>query len=542
MKRSIALVGTLFLAAALVAPAPPSFAASPGPYSATTAASALHHDLATTTTLTSTDIGMAGATVDSGGLEPITTELGWNLIDEARGRAGALGGLASVKLQGNEAVPSVTDPRIARAIAPGDEPVTKRDLTQRINTTAYAEAIERTATPYWNGAACVIGEPISQGTFRAAMLQAVGADPGSETGPIDDPLAAISATAGDPQRGAVDARAATQLYAGAGNGFGLMAASMVTVAPVTLFGGTANEMVIEVDGPVILRARADGTPGGSAVMFDAPVVRVIRGGEETVIPEEPVTFVVPGESGTTKITISLGELEDQKLNANGTAAEALGAAVKVVAETPAATDTITIGAVEASVTVPADGITCEIPVRKAATPETIGTGNEFTTTITVENPYDCDLADVVLTDRIETVRNARFEITDAPDAISSTAGSLLDAGTVSWSIGKIEAGAEKAVSMVQEAQGSAGRIDDEATAVGRLLNCIVTLDADSTEVTGLGRGSVTVTGVGTLTVGVSQVLGGGILPETGIGSAAPIGLALLTMAGTVGAFLRRRIA
>jgi hypothetical protein len=543
MKRTSALVGTLSLAAALVAPATPSLAASPGPYSATTAASALHHDLHTTTKVTSTDVVMAGATVDSGGLEPITTELGWTLIDEARGRAGALGGLASIKLQGNEVVPSVTNPRIARAIAPGDEPISQKDLEQRVSTAAFARAIERTASPYWNGTACVIGEPISSGTFQAAFVQAIGSDPGSATGPLKDPLASITAKAAAPERGAVDARSATQLYEGAGNGFGLMAASMVTIAPVTLFAGTPNETVIEVAGPVTLRARADGTPGGAAVLFDAPVVRVIRGGTETRVPDEPMTIVLPGESGTTKLKIALGVIEDQDLKSDGTAASAMGAAVKVVIEVNGmVTDTLSIGAVEAATSVPADGISCEIPVKKAATPETIGTGNEFTTTITVENPYECDLADVVLTDRIDTVRNARFEITDAPGAISKTAGTLLDAGSVSWAMGKIEAGGEKSVSMVQEAQGSAGRIDDEATATGRLLNCIVTLDADSTDVTGLGRGSVTVSGVGTLTVGVSQVLGGGILPETGVGSAAPIGLAMLTLAGTVGALMRRRTA
>ncbi|MFP5225626.1 MAG: hypothetical protein ACLGH3_08785 [Actinomycetota bacterium] len=542
MKRSIALLGSTTLAVALAAPTIPAQAASPGPYTATTAASALHHSLKTTTTLTSLDVGMAGASVDSEGLEPVKAELGWDLITEARGRAGAIGGLASLKLNGNEVAPGITNPRIARAIAPGDQPVSQKDLEQRVNTAVYARAIERTASPYWNGAACVIGEPIAQGTFQAALVQAVGSDPGSPTGPVKDPLAAVYAEAGAPARGAVDSRSALQLYAGAGNGFGLMAASMVTVAPVTIFEGTANEFSVEVDGPVILRARADGTPGGAAVTFQAPTVSYFRNGERTVlVPDKPTTIVLPGETSPVKVTLMLEE-HTQKLASNGTSAEASGAAVKLVIEGAGATDTIAIGAVEAEVSVPADGITCTVPVIKDATPDSVGTGNEFTTNITVQNPYACDLADVILSDDIETLRNARFEITDAPGAISKTGGTLLDTGKVSWKVGTIEAGGEKTVTMVQEAQGSAGVIEDEATATGRLLNCIVSLAADSTDVTGLGLGSVGVTGSGTLAVDVSQVLGGGILPETGVGSAAPIGLAMLTLAGTLGALMRRRIA
>lgn len=540
MKRATSALGIAALIGALLFPTSAASAASPGPYIGTTAASAIHHDLKLPNELTSTDVGLAGATVNSEGLQKLKTGLGWDLIAEPGGRSGALGGLASVKLNGSELIPAITEPRLARAIAPGDEPIRKVDLEQRVSTLAFARAIERTATPVWNGAACVIGEPMSKGTFQAAFVQAVGSDPGSATGPVKDPLVQIAGEADAPLRGAVDARSLTQLYQGAGSGFGLVAASMVTIAPVTLFAGTANEILIELAGPVILRARADGTPGGAAVTFQGPVVSVVRGGErQTLVPGEPMTLRLPSEDGVITVTIALGQLAEQKVASDGTTAMARGAAVDITTKVSTVTDRIAIGAVEADVQVPKDGITCQIPVTKTAVPDAVATGKPFTTTIVVENPYACDLTAVTLVDDITVKRAARFQITEAPNAIRKTAGSLLDRANAAWTLGEISAGGKKTATLKQIAQGSAGTIDDTATAQGRLVNCIVSLDGASTAVSGLGLGNTSVKGSGTLAVGISQVLGNDILPTTGVGSAAPIGLAMLAMASTLGALVRR---
>lgn len=277
-----------------------------------------------------------------------------------------------------------------------------------------------------------------------------------------------------------------------GNAFGVMSEVRQTIAPVTLFEGTPNEVTIEILGEWVLQVIAGGIPGTGFVHY----------GPGNVTPETPVLRVIQS-SGVTKL-LNLQDLfsnDGLVLNIPGVAEIAIGeppraidgaagssptvatggtmaaAAVDVVRvralpEAPVQLTDLRIGHMEAQAKVPAGGVSCSVPVTKTPSVDKVTVGNAFDVTFKVTNPYDCTLSNVRLEDAVTTEEAARFEVMRAPGASSIPGGSSLDSGTIVWSdIGDIAPHATKSLSAKIGARGGAGTIVDMATANGTLAGC-----------------------------------------------------------------------
>jgi hypothetical protein len=169
-------------------------------------------------------------------------------------------------------------------------------------------------------------------------------------------------------------------------------------------------------------------------------------------------------------------------------------------------------------------------------------GSPFTTTITITNPFACEVTNVTLADAVRSESAARFSFASTTPSVTAPGGSGLATGALSWAVGSIAPGASKSVKVVLGAEGGAGKILDTATASGTLANCPAKPGSASADVTGLAAVNVPVTGVGSLQVPVAQVLGERFLPKLGIADTASegIGVGLLILAAGLAFGMRRR--
>jgi hypothetical protein len=534
-------------------------AAALGPYSGFAHASAVHIDAATsgTTRLANIDSGVANASVDSEGLEQTLNAFSRPLVDAAKLGSNSYAmsqlleaGLATAPDGKGQIIPQA--PLVVGA--PDSEALSHEVFKNTTSTIANALVVKRTAAAVWNADTCVLGEPISQGTFEAAMVELVDSGADADTANFDKELVGVVADSGGPDRDAVNEVSLTQLYDGSGVGFGLMAATMSTIAPVTLFEGTTNETTIEILGPATLRTMADGTSGGATVTFAAPAVSIIQNGVRQVILPDSAggpSVQLPGPDGAV-LDVTVGKLDVSQKAGNGTSASAKGSVVTVdVLQGPPAPAgskgaTISIGHVEAAVAVPAGGILCPLRVEVDADPPSVGAGKTVDVTTTVFNDFNCPLTAVELVDTLTTEGDATFTITEAPLALRKSAGTGLRTGSVEWLIPSIAAHGSAARVFTMRLDTGPGRVNIDAVADGKLSNCPVKPGGDSTTVSGLGSANALVGGSADVTVPVSFVKGGGVvpgpdLPPTGVGSAAAAGIAMLTMAGGLFASRRRTL-
>lgn len=545
------------VAAAILPVGTPANAAAPGPYRGHAQAIALHADALTTSTtrLVNVNVGQASSALDSANLKKQTNEFGNRIVPasvEGKKSFGE-GVLAQVTLGGApDANPQIDGPlsqALTRVAAPGAEGSAKSLVNEvAVSPVLYAKAVTTTASPVWNASTCVIGAPIAAGGFQAAKVQVLEAGADTTTPDFDQAVAGVSADTAGPERGAVDTQAFNQLYAGKGEGLGLMSVAFAEIAPVTLLEGTANEFTIDVGGPAILRAMADGTAGGAKVEFDAPLVSIVQNGVRNVILPNDQTRLIELPSGGTVLRVRAGVIHEESKSATSVSASGAVLTIEILRSAAAPTlqgATIALGHLEAESVVPAGGIICPVEVEVEADPESTRTGQTVDITTTVYNRFECPLSNVVLTDTITVERAARFTITEAPGAVSKTPGTFLSRGVVKWNIGTIAAGKSASRTFTLRADDGAGKFNINAMADGTLVNCIVKPGAGGATVTGLGSGNAGVVGVSPeVDVPVTKVLGavvpGNNLPATGVASTAAAGLGLLTMAGGVGALLRRR--
>lgn len=278
-----------------------------------------------------------------------------------------------------------------------------------------------------------------------------------------------------------------------GNAFGIMSEVRQTIAPVTLFEGTDQQFTIEVLGEWVLQAVAGGVSGTGYVHYgpgrvspETPVLRLIDAeGAEQVLRLQDITtddgliVTIPGVA-----EIAIGEPpraiggdagSRPAVVAGGTSASAAVDVVRVraLAGAPARLADLRIGHMEASASVPAGGVGCQIPVSKTPSVQTANVGESFDVTFAVANPYDCTLRGVRLEDAVTTERDARFAVGfTAPAASVAPAGQRLAEGTLIWSnLGDLRPGQTRTVRATFAAQGGAGAIIDRATAFGTLADC-----------------------------------------------------------------------
>ena len=197
---------------------------------------------------------------------------------------------------------------------------------------------------------------------------------------------------------------------------------------------------------------------------------------------------------------------------------------------------IRVGHFEASSQVPAGGIDCGIPVQKTVDKDPVTVGDNFTYTIKVDNPYDCTLTDVKVTDTISGSEGVLWTVTGTdPKADTQTNDKLV------WNdIGPIKPGdsAEVHISVTVPENSAGGRFTDHATATA-------TCGSGSTSGgTSFGNGA-TLTGTDTLTG--PDLNGGGPggggqkepLADTGMSAMLGLGAALVLLIGLAVLAIRR---
>jgi hypothetical protein len=379
-------------------------------------------------------------------------------------------------------------------------------------STGASGAVERTVE--------TVSEPVSGllGAVKPTTQQVVPAEqraaeqPASSPGSSNEAQAApmpnvegleqplISLDADGPARAVSQSRSRTVFVAQRdrdgrrlGNAFGVMSEVRQTIAPITLFEGTSNEVTIELLGEWVLQAVAGGLPGTGYIHYgpgraspETPVLRLIDasgvttilklqdlvtddgfvlnipGVAEIAIGEAP--RAIDGEAGSTPVVSSSGTT---------TAAAVDVVRVRALPGAPVHLTDLRVGHMEVRAQVPAGGTTCSIPVSKRPSVEQANVGDTFDVVFKVTNPYDCTLSDVRLDDVLTTEDAARFEVigTD-PAASSAPAGAALESGTVTWSnIGDLAPRETRTVTASFGARGGAGAIIDTATAAGKLTDC-----------------------------------------------------------------------
>lgn len=277
-----------------------------------------------------------------------------------------------------------------------------------------------------------------------------------------------------------------------GNAFGIMSEVRETIAPITLFKGTSNQLTIEFLGEWVLQAVAGGLPGTGYVHYgpntdtpDTPVLRLIGAHENRVltlqdlVTDDGLVITIPDVAevaiGEPPRAIDGAANSDPTVVPGGTKTAAAVDVVRVKALPGADIQLadLRIGHMEASAQVPAGGVSCSIPVSKTPSAQQVNVGHFFDVTFKITNPYDCTLTGVRLEDVTTTEDDARFTVmaTD-PVASSVPQGEALDSGTITWAdIGDMAAHSTRTVKARIGARGGSGVIVDKATASGTLAGC-----------------------------------------------------------------------
>lgn len=338
-------------------------------------------------------------------------------------------------------------------------------------------------------AAPTASTPAASASHPAAMPNAAG---------LEKPLVAIDAEG--PARAVSQSVSRTVFVAQRGrdgrrlgNAFGIMSEVRQTIAPVTLFKGTSNEITIEVLGEWVLQTIAGGLPGTGYVHYgpnttspDTPVLRLIDADGDTrvltlqdLVSDDGLVLTIPGIAevaiGEAPRAIDGAAGSRPVVARGGTLTAAAVDVVRVRALPGAAVQLadLRVGHMEAKSQVPAGGVSCSIPVVKTPSKQRVTVGGIFDVTFKVTNPYECTLTDVRIDDVITTEDDARFAVLSTnPSTLIAPHGSAIDHGTITWSnIGDISPHATRVLTARIGARGGAGTIVDRATATGTLDDC-----------------------------------------------------------------------
>lgn len=589
---SILAVGLVVPSSAAVAqeaPAPVPF--SDADFRADATGTVIHADALEqgTTRVEDTEVAFSGAAVDSAGLaerqlNEVDREFQPALADKnTYGRGSGLEvGLGVTPDDDNQVIVAGK----AEADAAPDSSDVQEGGPVDADPLAWASTVRGEADANWPSAdefpTCPLGSDLAHGLGFAADAQLVDGGDDTEGEGLDAPLVATDAE--DPDRAVSQSRSrnlfipqVAQDGTPVGDNFGVLAETRQTIAPVTLFEAAGSPVTIEFLGEWVLQAVATGIPGQAYVHYgpgevdpQTDILRIIQDDEVTnvltfqdLLGEEGL--VVPIEELGIEIAIGEnpraigGDAESSPVEAaDGTEASAAVdvARVRLLDGAPLGEDVsiadLRIGHMEVSAQVPAGGISCPLPVNKTNSPQDVQEGDEFTTTITVDNPFDCDLTAVQLVDNVWNTEGASFSVNGAtppadnlpaPEETFSGGTEEDPALVLNWSqIGPIPAGESAQVTVDFTAQ-SPGTIHDLATATGSGFENCQGEGAGQASVAGVAVGLEDVSLVGSARdqVPAGAVLGD-VLPRTGPAAAATIlgGAALLGLGG-LGAYLRRRL-
>ncbi|HEU5002859.1 MAG TPA: hypothetical protein VFW71_08780 [Actinomycetota bacterium] len=398
----------------------------------------------------------------------------------------------------------------------------KISLNGALNPIVDATLLEGRATANWDTSGCILGEPVAQGFGHAANAQAVGS--GTTTPVVNAPgdLTDTSELDFVPQTDAAGNVA--------GNSVGLMASDTQTFAPISLLGGLITVTVI---GPIYLKAVATGIAGDAYVLHNtggAPLVTVQTAAQTTALTLSADQLF--GANGINLpllglVNIQLGGPPTVQAAADGTSVTAnwnlislsVGGAVATLLQAHNVAD-LAVAHMEASATVPAGGLICQVDVSKTAQPATVHPGDHFTYTITVTNPHACTLTGVKVVDTLTTTGNVRYTIDGANPAQNAKTGS-----TLTWNdIGPLAPGQTKqlVVNMTLSSGSGGGTLTETANVTA---SCAIGNAQGTSTVNVPAIGSASITGPAV------NSANGAVLPVTGGLTGRYYAVALLILLG-----------
>jgi hypothetical protein len=436
---------------------------------------------------------------------------------------------------------------------------------------AYAQAARGLASAQWSNGTCPLGEaPMSFGEGYVADARLLSQSAGS-TNPMPDPLVGAE-TPVSPVATVSDAKSFEVLAAptnskGAllsSDGNGLLSETLETIAPVTLFQGTANQVTIRVLGTWEFRAVAGGVPGSAYVQYgpvpgsyNTNILEVDTLNSDNSVNRQTFTFQqVFGQGG---LTIPAGPLVTLKVGtpphaiggdgaptqaADGTSAAGAVDVVSALVGAPSAgvhVADLRIGHMEGSALVPAGGISCTIPMTKTPSANPVQAGHSFTYDIAVHNTTNCTINPAEVVDHLSGDPGVKFTITGANPSAKITGD------TVTWTnAGPIAANSTKHLSITVKvaADSAVGTLTDHVALVkGTCAN------GGGSGITGVTTGVTTVSTVtGTKTVVGPTVTSAPTLvkgnrtplPRTGGSPLLPfLGISTVAVAGGLAAARRR---
>jgi hypothetical protein len=521
-RRGLAILGVAGIVVSGVGVAPANAAGvvfKDATFSGSAVGSAVHADALTsgTTRVANAEVAIASAAVNTKGLAAATNENGRPVNPTAAGKFSyGRGAGLEVGLVGDPgadgqiilAGKSEGSAPCAAAAGPSCTPPNWHD-SQQIGPVpaaplAWASVAQGTSDAKWNTDTCILGDDISRGLGFSADAQLL--DTGSGSAPdLNAPLLTTDAT--DGRRDVTQTVARETLVPNSKGDFGLRSLVEQTLAPVTLFRGTPNELTIEVLGEWELSVVASGVPGESKVEYRpektdkgdpvTPQTDILRIVQPNASP--PVTTILDfqtvfGDTGFTLpsnplIDLAIGEdpraiggddTSKPTISADGTSVSAAVDVVRVRLLDGSLGD-IRVGHMEAKASVPAGGITCPIPVTKSANPLVISTASapdgRSVVTITAKNAFACPLENLSITDELKKKSgDVTFEL-DGTDSrndpkpgggVTFTKNSSTSSTAKYTGLGTLAPGATKIVKLVVHATGGGGEIEDVATAKGDL--------------------------------------------------------------------------
>src|SRR5438270_6371580 len=251
------------------------------------------------------------------------------------------------------------------------------------------------------------------GLGNAAQVELINSDSGPLAVKLGQPTSkpVVSTTGGQPTNRQVStAKSFTHLVPKGDGTYALVSETHETIAPVTLFKGTANQLTIEVLGEAVLKSVVTGTGATTKVTYTPPpLVRIFPPGQPPQdIPfpaggsNPPVQVAIPGMPGQPNLLeLFLGEparAPDQAVAGNSHASKPVGPVIDTTNGTLgwAAVDLIRVrllvpdpishlaevreGHMEVQGAVPAGGITCNTAVVPGGSSTTTAAGGATTTT------------------------------------------------------------------------------------------------------------------------------------------------------------------
>jgi uncharacterized protein DUF11 len=427
--------------------------------------------------LENTDAAFSGAAFSSAQIPEMKNEMA-RVINPAlaAGNAYARGSGLEVGLGINQSEPNQIVPgSIAEAKAPpSTQLVSKQVPNVSVPPVVSADLLRGEAQAKANSA-CTTGTDLSYGLGYAANLALINTT--------------VASAAATPDRAVSQSRSHTFLVAQDGTPspirkFGLASETRQTIAPVTLFKGTANEITLELAGEWVLRTVADGKSGKvfygpGNVSPDTPLLRIIRPGTPPQVQEilstqqllGPGGFVVDGLP-LIKISIGtpprmIGGADNSKPVETATLAAAAVDVVRVQllsAEGSLTAADLRIGHMENATAVPEGGIECGIQMLKTTDKDVVGPGATFNWTVTVTNPNDCVLTKLKVVDTITATAGILWTV----DSATPTADQMSKDGLTWNDIGPLNPGQSKdlKIQVTVLPKSGGGKFLDEAVATG----------------------------------------------------------------------------